>query len=236
MVESFNPRNDQSPGTNYGWVRIDVAANSSSFTLIEYAYQDDGTPIVTGDKGPLPIELTSFDARTFAKGVELLWSTSREENFDGFSLERAEGDGIFSEIAWKSGTGGTEQEEYAYRDETAIENKQYYYRLKSVDIDGSFAYTKIVEITVNNSGFDIGEIFPNPVTDQIIRLNITATEPETVNLLLFSSVGQLVHEERKPMAIGTNSIEISFPELTPGAYFLKVQGKYHNGYKQLIIR
>ena len=226
-----------SGGIKYGWIRLDVAANGASITLVDWAYQDDGSAILTGDTGtPAPIELISFKARQLGGIVNLDWKTASEQNFSGFSLERAEENESFSEIGWISGKGNTEDEqEYRFDDKAAIPNKRYYYRLKAIDLDGSFEYSHIVEATLSGFGFTIEGPYPNPITSTPFKLDIMVSEAETVFIRLFSASGQMVYESRTPLVEGRNEVLISDASLSSGIYFLKIQGRYYHNYKKLEI-
>ncbi|MEZ4772368.1 MAG: T9SS type A sorting domain-containing protein [Bacteroidia bacterium] len=225
-------------GVKYGWIRLSAAADASTFTLTDWAYQDNGSPILTGDTGtPTPIELLSFDIKILQHAVALQWSTAREENFDGFSLERAEEGSVYTEIAWIPGSGNSSTpRNYAFNDETILENKRYYYRLKSIDLDGSFEYSQIVEAVFNDFGFNIKDPYPNPVSGNKFSLEIQALEAEPIHIRIFSVTGQMVYEQRAQLISGENTIAIAVPNMPAGAYFLKVQGRYYSKYKSLIVK
>ncbi|MFK7920445.1 MAG: T9SS type A sorting domain-containing protein [Bacteroidia bacterium] len=225
-----------SGGVKYGWIRLDVAGDASSFTLTDWAYQDDGSSIEAGEMPPLPIELFSFDAKALKNLVELNWITTHEENFDGFSLERAEEGESFSEIAWIAGTGNSdESQSYKFQDQGIFENKRYYYRLKSIDINGSFEYSQIIETAFSDFGFTVNDPYPNPVLDKVLNFEILALEAETVSLQIFSATGQVVEEQQNLLSVGSNTISVAISQLAAGMYFLKVNGRYYNNYKQFVI-
>lgn len=225
-------------GIKYGWLRLSAAADASTFTLTDWAYQDNGSPILTGDTGtPTPIELISFDIQKLQDAVALQWSTAREENFDGFSLERAEEGSVFSEITWIPGAGNSSKpQNYHFTDKGVLENKRYYYRLKSIDIDGSYEYSQIVEAVFSDFGFDIKEPYPNPVSDNRFSIEIQALEAEPIQIRIFSATGQMVHEQSAQLTTGINTISVAIPDLTAGAYFLKVQGRYYSKYQSLVVQ
>ena len=108
-------------GVKYGWIRLNVPSASENFSLVDWAYEDDGSPIITGDTGPTPIELISFLSKSHKDAVDLKWTTGFEQGFDGFSIERAEEGGSFSEIAWIAGKGDTQEEQqYGFTDEAVL--------------------------------------------------------------------------------------------------------------------
>ncbi len=224
-------------GIKYGWIRVDVAATTASFTPIDWAYEDDGSTIRTGQQVALPVALLSFDAQSFAESISLVWTTAQEENLDRFALERAKEGESFYEIASLPGKGNSNgPRQYAVRDEEIAKNVRYYYRLKSIDLDGSYTYSQVVEASIMELGFVLNGPYPNPVTGGSFTIDINATEGEVVHIQLFSPTGQLAHEQRRDLSSGGNSIRFSLPELSTGIYFLKVQGRYYSQYKQIIVQ
>lgn len=225
-----------SGGLKYGWIRLDVAPDASSMTLIDWAYEDDGSPILTGQTAPFPIELLSFDLSRTLGEVDLSWTTTQEENFAGFAVERTDGGGRFTEVAWIAGQGtGNGPQNYTFRDQTAIDNQRYYYRLKMVDLDGGFRYSRLVEASIRNPGYAISEPYPNPVRGESFQLDIQAAGVETVRVQMFSAIGERVYERKTQLVQGQNTLSIGVSGLAGGAYFLKVEGRYYHAYKKLVI-
>lgn len=114
----------------------------------------------------LPVSLVRFEGKWVQnKGVELNWETASEINTSGFTVERSEDGHNFSSVGSvpaRNGNGGT----YQYEDHIAAPGNTVYYRLKTVDKDGSFSYSKVVQVQAR-SGFS-AKIYPNPSRGEII--------------------------------------------------------------------
>lgn len=98
-----------------------------------------------GGQNPLPVELLTFDAKIKGENVALNWSTANEKNNSHFEIERSI-DGInfefiASQIAYGNGNSNTIQN-YQSMDWNPIIGLSYY-RLKQVDLSGSFKYSNI---------------------------------------------------------------------------------------------
>ena len=117
-----------------------------------------------GDGSILPVELLGFVAR---KGMEneviLEWQTAREVNSSHFEIEKQVG-GSFTRIGTEAAAGTSEtQQGYAFVDRTPMA-PVVYYRLKAVDLDGSFEYSQTVEVFFDEFN-ERYEVYPNPVVD-----------------------------------------------------------------------
>lgn len=118
----------------------------------------------------LPIKLKSFNAFMSKSICNLSFTTASEINNAGFDIERST-DGIdFSKIGWVDGHGSTtEEKHYSFIDTNPIVGMNYY-RLRQVDYDGRFEYSKIVSIMMKS---DAVTIFPNPASDILHIQNAT---------------------------------------------------------------
>ena len=106
----------------------------------------------------LPVILTSFVGEYSAEGNRLHWKTTQEKNFDYYQIERSvDPKNGFQPIANVSGG----QSVYTYLDQASPIGMSYY-RLKMVDLDKSFAYSRMVSVA-QKSGIENHISFPNPV-------------------------------------------------------------------------
>ena len=144
-IQRYNPVLDSwydyIPGS--GVATVNTAANTVSVNVVPSDETFDWWVIV--DKiSPLPVELLSFTASLIEnKIVSLDWVTSTEYNSDKFIIERSI-DGINWEFLAEKKAAGRSQQPIQYQ---GFDNSPYlginYYRLRQVDLDGSFTYSKI---------------------------------------------------------------------------------------------
>ncbi len=112
----------------------------------------------------LPVELSNFEGRLKDCKVELSWSAESETNFSHYELERGFDGRHFSKIFSVAGSDDLSHKHYNYLDKSPIAKN--YYRLKQVDLDGSFEYSKVIYISASdclkeNQGISI---YPNPIS------------------------------------------------------------------------
>lgn len=162
----------------------------------------------------LPVTLVSFRAQEAEPAILLTWQTTQEVNFDFFQLERSlDLRTGFESIAVLSPKGDAARGTYSYLDETTKANQVYYYRLKMVDQDGTYVYSKVVssQRTLESSLL----IYPNPA-----RSNLTVTCDEAISAFrLIDSGGRTVLH--RPEFEG-NQINIRVQEIPAGVYLLQI--------------
>ena len=112
---------------------------------------------------PLPVTLIAFNGEPGPEGNVLRWKTTSEVNFDRFIIQRSTDllQGEFSDVGEIDGGKQT----YQFTDRGSPTGISYY-RLKSLDLDGTFEYSRIVKV---NSLLGAGEhavmMYPNPAVD-----------------------------------------------------------------------
>lgn len=129
-------------GQTYIMLVDNFTANSTAFTL-DWT-MSGGASL---NCGSLPIELLYFTADKLSCGTNsLIWETASESNNDRFEVERSS-DGItFIKVGTVKGAGtSTSRNKYNLTDYNPIQELNYY-RLKQIDLDGSFTYSNIISI------------------------------------------------------------------------------------------
>jgi len=117
----------------------------------------------------LPVELLTFKLQQFDENVLLIWQTTNELNNDYFDIQEST-DGIhFVTIGRvKENQVKSEMNYYEFLHK-GVKKGTHYYRLKQIDLDGHFSYSKIIFVQLGKLSNETIELFPNPTTG---RLNI----------------------------------------------------------------
>ena len=126
---------------------------------------------------------------------------------------------------------------YEYSDFNHIPGK-YLYRLKQIDIDGSFEYSPEVEIEISSpSKFSLSQNYPNPFNPTTkISWQTAAAGLHTLKVydIAGNEVATLVNEY-KPA--GIHEIEFDAANLSSGIYFYKLQsGNFVETKKMILLR
>ncbi len=144
----------------------------------------------------LPIELLYIRGEALDQSNKITWASASEKNSSHFEVERSS-DGItFEMISIVAANGNTvTNQSYALLDEKPLQGIGYY-RLKMVDLDDTFEYSKVVSISFKNDTKEIHlAISPNPATD-VVHFVISKEEINNAIIEIHSITGQLVFQKR----------------------------------------
>ncbi len=196
-----------------------------------------------GDQSALPVELSSFSASVAGSNVKLRWETATEVNNFGFEVERKVGSlqstvGNYEKVGFVNGSGNSNSpKNYSFEDKNVSAGK-YSYRLKQIDNDGQFEYSKSIEVEFGTpKKFELSQNYPNPFNPTTtIRFDIP--EPSNVKLTLFNILGQeiktLVNEFKES---GIHTINFDASELNSGMYIYKLEsGSFTQTRKMTLIK
>jgi hypothetical protein len=162
---------------------------------------------------PLPITLISFKANiTENQQTVLKWATASEKDNDYFEIERSKNALDFESVGKIKGKGTIDlRNDYTFTDESPLKGINYY-RLKQVDFDGQFSYTRAESVIRDGDGSI--SLYPNP-TANILKINFEDTE-QIENTTIYNMMGRVV----KTISGNQGKYEIS--ELPQGKYILQI--------------
>ncbi|KAA0992051.1 PKD domain-containing protein [Dyadobacter aurulentus] len=156
----------------------------------------------------LPVTLTSFTGKGENSLATLNWATSAESNFSHFEVQYSSNAKTFrtiGRVAPESNSGQGYVFSHEQQDPTG------YYRLKMIDLDATYAYSKTIAVAV--SGVDM-VIFSNPTADRIQIKGIRGGEDVSV----YDQHGKLVISQKNIQA----RQKINLEGCAPGVYILEV--------------
>ena len=230
-------------GTRLGFVEVgynnlnNTTPSTNAITLGSYGLSTGAPTTVTcASCASLPVEMRFFKGEIRQKKALLLWATATESNNRGFEIEKST-DGInFFKIGWVDGQGNSMRPvDYSFEDKTIQGNQICYYRLKQVDFDGRFDYTKIISLVLDKGGLTLHGFAPNPVATGFTYLKFDALTEGDVQVTLFDASGKIAKEITSAYIAGSNGIRLDLAGLPGGTYYAKVQAGAFVGYKPLAV-
>jgi hypothetical protein len=165
----------------------------------------------------LPVTLLSITANNQADAVQLKWDVAAETNFSHYEIERSSDARNFYNIGRVASPASWQKQKYSFVDKAPL-NKNFY-RLKMVDIDGRYEYSKIVSASVDNNTSAI-RLFPNPAKD-VIKLYFSNNDPGIYSMQLINHLGQVV-ATKKMRVVTANQVEAFNGIRVPGLYRVNI--------------
>ncbi|MEJ0102059.1 MAG: PQQ-dependent sugar dehydrogenase [Bacteroidota bacterium] len=180
-------------------------------------------PLCPGDV-ILPVTLTSFSVNAQGSANIVKWATEQEINSKYFTLERSSNGSDFQPINKQATKNLPGQQNYSFADDKYFPGTNYY-RLKMIDIDESYSYSKIIKIFNGNGNDDNLHITPNPVLKEFtLTANFPVSGPIVIRITDVS--GKVVKQISDNVSRGYMTMQIyQLEKLAPGTYFIEVKQK-----------
>jgi len=215
-IEVVPSRTGVEDGVKY--VEFDNITSFSSFVYIS-----------TTNETALPVTLVRFDAVKKGNSTLLSWDTSEESSNKGFEIQRG---GVNSGWQTVGFVGGQTEDgnsnallQYRFSDETPLAGKNYY-RLKQLDWNGSYQYSRIVVVDFPTAATGL-MLYPNPVTDGNINLDLS--ENGMLEVKIFNLSGQQVK------AFTQSGRVLNVKGLSSGKYILRTVSRNGQVYEKTFI-
>ncbi len=172
----------------------------------------------------LPVTLLTFTASKQTESVLLNWITTNEINTHHFVVERSI-DGIhFSEIGTLTALGSsTSKHTYQLNDLSAMQagSSILYYRLQTVNKDGSHSYSGILTVQLQNGVFTF-TLSPNPVHNQLTVSFSTGNITRAALRISDANGKQIYQQVYSSSAQSSIQQNISVAKLVSGTYFIQL--------------
>jgi hypothetical protein len=178
----------------------------------------------------LPVSLTSFSAAVNGKKVELNWSINSEINTQYYEVEKSSNGTDFTSIGKLSAKGNSNVlADYHTSDILPVPGLNYY-RLKIVDENGLFNYSKTIIVKVDGISTIIASVRPNPFVNTVdIFLNLK--NASKIRISISDNSGKILYRDITKGISGSNRINVnSLSKLSTGTYIMNIvtdEGSIH---------
>lgn len=225
---------------------VDMLAETEYTTPINGSVQF--SIIGVTNSSTVPVELVTFAGANSGNKTILSWQTKSETNNSGWEVERKEmttgGTSTGSEsktwqkIGFVAGKGTT-SEPNSYSFSSPAITRTSLFRLKQIDLDGKYAYSKSIEVEgVKISEFKLYQNYPNPFNPTTV-ISFNLPKAEKVELKVFDMLGRevktLINNEAK--SEGLHQITFDASNLSNGIYFYQITaGSFKQNKKMLLVK
>jgi hypothetical protein len=179
--------------------------------------------VIVDKISPLPVELLSFTATPVDNKIVLLdWVTSTEYSSEKFIIERSIDGKNWGGLIEKPAAGRSQQP-IQYQ---VIDNSPYlglnYYRLKQVDLDGSFVLSKVETAMITDHSEFTAMIYPNPTMNQI-NIQFSNMDFKQRKLKVLDIQGKLLIKRDLTSKDKSSIVPIDVSKLSQGSYLIQVE-------------
>ena len=170
----------------------------------------------------LPVKLIDFTGRLEKNSVVLNWKTTFEQNSKGFEIERSFDGTNYAAIGFVTSAGNSNTTRTYVFNDPDVAQPMNYYRLRQVDIDDHFEYSKVVTIKNANNAAKPFLVMNNPFHSSI-DIQFSRTPTAAVRIRLMDVAGKTIQSWDKNnqglsrMRLNTNG------SLPSGTYLLEVR-------------
>jgi len=180
--------------------------------------------------GPLPVVLNYFNAFAQNSNVTIKWETANEINSSKFILERSTDAANWAPVYTVNAAGNSGNAvQYSYND-INVPAKTVFYRLKIVNIGGTFTYSNVKKISLNSTNISIS-YYPNPVKNTVyVESSVPFTGTSQVRL---NDIAGRVYNVSFSKA-DVNKLKVDLSVLAPGTYFLQVDNDGNKSVQKII--
>ena len=208
-----------------GTAAVKVLGSVQKASGYSYAYlKIDGVCLTKaeGSGSSLPVEWLGFTAEEQEENGVLTWETMSEYNASHFEVEFSKDGDNFQTIGQVSAVGNSQElSSYTFQDRGVSSrfSGRVYYRLRQVDMDGKFSYSKLVSLELSQRRISRGSLnlYPNPAS-RVTRISLSE-ELAVDQVRVLNTVGEVM---KVKVASTKEGLSIHLGELRPGYYITQI--------------
>ncbi len=196
-------------GSDY-FLRVNRAGSNPSADGFSICY--DGT-------AALPINLLEFTGKLDASNTaQLQWKAEKATNFSHFEIEHSVDGSAWAKAGSVSYADASSQYHFNHNN---IAKGNNYYRLKQVDKDGRFEYSRVVVLN-NKAGKIFNLVMQGNLVNDKVLFNLQTTTADVVAITIRNSNGQkMLQNSRQQLAAGSSAFSYSINNYAAGVYYIE---------------
>jgi len=182
--------------------------------------------VVATATGALPVTLLRFDAVATANGTALTWVTADEQQFKHYEIEYSTDAVHFQQAGIVTAAGGGS---YHFNHSIATTQKLYY-RLKMIDKDGRFEYSKLLVVTGNDANAK-NFVRPSVISNGVLNITLGNSFSQ---IEVYNIEGKLMYYESIANRVG--QIRIQLPAMPAGQYLVRLIGNEKQLMQKILLQ
>ncbi len=167
---------------------------------------------------PLPVSFLNIKAYQQNAGINVEWNVGAEVNVAGYDVEESTDGRTFTKSTTVTATGNNN---YSWFDAN-VNSGDNFYRIKSTDRNGTVKYSLVVNVKLGR-GKNEFTVYPNPVKEGKLNLQLGNVDKGQYSLRLYNSIGQEVMSQTLTHAGGSATQSITLAAgMAKGVYRLQI--------------
>jgi hypothetical protein len=204
----------------------DLAATGSDPYTVSRSGITSFSPFAVSGFGALPVTWLDVSGNNIGPDNYIHWSTAVETNNNYFAVEQSADGAGFAELGRVPGTNhssGVQDYQFIHHDAPAGKN---YYRIRQVDLDGRFSYSKTIGIITGD--VSTGYLYvTNPAYDRLTAA-IGSTQSFATTVLVLDGGGKALLSQRVDLHTGSNRVDLPTANMAKGLYYLQYTDEQGN--------
>lgn len=183
---------------------------------------------------PLPVDLLSFTGRSYQGQSILNWLIANPDNIEKYEIQRSTHPSSYEWQTIGERLHSDEQDHYNWVDKMPFYGFNYY-RLRMVDFDGRFEYSKIVSTGFENPEGRQINIYPNPSFIKTINVDVELNEVSEFSIQIVNAAGHILQDLNVVAPGGRSFVPIDISGYPAGNYFARIKIKNRVTSKSFVI-
>lgn len=127
------------------------------------------------------------------------------------------------------------QKYYSFTDSKPFGGSKFQYRLKQIDTDGKYKYSKIIDVEIIPDKFKLLQNYPNPF-NPVTTIRFQLPEESKVLLKIYDILGaelvELVNDQKEA---GIYEVELNDTSLPSGTYIYRINADQFVDTKKMLL-
>lgn len=182
----------------------------------------------------LPVNFVSLNGQPLSSGNKLTWLVADESNVAAYEVERSSDGQNYASVGtvpYKTPTAP--ENEYSFVD--PVHSGDFFYRIKSVDNDQTYKYSRIIKLNRNASANRLS-LMSNPIKDKI-EFEFSSASAQDLQVRIVDNTGRVLSHRSMYVQAGTNTLRYDgVSSLSRGIYFLMVKDGNGKTYEARVLK
>ena len=213
-------------GNTFMLVGRDGPVDEVNNTVTKTGVRTFATFTLGDQNNPLPVRLTSFDAKRLGADALITWQTATEQNSKGYDVQVSTNGTEFRTLVSvpSASPNSVKLTSYSYTDTEKNKSGTRYYRLRQIDLDGKDAFFSPVAVSFDGKATASTLVaYPNPFNgNDELHVALQSTIAGKGQLLITDMTGRTIRQEAVEVTTGITDFAVTnMADLKAGLYLVK---------------